>query len=191
MEERGYLFLLIGVGMLAAPTLLGAPNDVAGFGWIPLFMGIRSMRTSGRELQNALYFAIFGLVISWSLWFGIEFVPELFFQFQLVSLFIVLRVFFDAGTFFWLLKAEYMWAPNQQKRLEWLGFSAVGATYFLVSAIITFSTTSMFDLPINILFSLFRISRPIAIVYHGVLVFIFVKLYLEAKGNSGGLRRWN
>ena len=189
MNERGYLLLLIGVGMLASPTLLGVPGDVAGFGWIPIFMGIRSMQTSGRELQNALYFAIFGLVISWSLWLGVELIPELFFQFRLIQPLIVLEMFFDVGTFFWLLKAEYMWAPNRQKRLEWLGFSAIGAVHFLVVAVTVFAGTGLFNLQSNLLFQMFRIMRPLSLAYYGVLVFIFAKLYLESR-NGSGLRRW-
>lgn len=189
MNERGYLFLLIGVGMLASSTLLGAPSDVAGFGWIPLFMGIRSMQTSQREVQNALYFAIFGLVISWSLWLGLELVPTFFMQFSLVQPLVVLQLFFNIGTFFWLLKAEYMWAPNKQKRLEWLGFSVIGAGHFLLLAVTVFAGTDLFSLPIGLLIPIFMLMRPLSLAYYGFLVFIFAKLYLESRGGSG-LRRW-
>jgi len=186
MNERGYLYLLIGGAMLASPTLLFIPGDVAGFGWIPIFMGIRSMQTSPREVQNALYFAIFGMFISWSLRLGVEIVPEFFIQNQLVPLLSILREFFTVGVFFWLLKAEYMWSPNQQKRIEWMGFSAIGLVYFLMMAVFIFAGQGI---PMEIVLFTLRIFRPLSLVYYGVLVFIFAKLYLESR-NGSGLRRW-
>ena len=191
MNDRGYLFLLIGVVLIASP-LLGVPNDIASFGTIFIFIGIRSMQTSQRELQNALYFAIFGLIINWSSWLGVELIPDFFIQFRLVPLLFVLERFFDIGVFFWLLKAEYMWAPNKQKRLEWLGSSALGAVYFFMIALTVFSGVDLLiNLSPNMLFLIFRIRRPLSLAYYGSLVFIFAKLYHESRGGGSGLRRWN
>jgi len=191
MNDRGYLFLLIGAVLIASP-LLGVPNDIASFGTIFIFIGIRSMQTSQRELQNALYFAIFGLIVSWSLWFGVELIPEFFIQFRLVPLLFVLELFFEIGVFFWLLKAEYMWAPNKQKRLEWLGSSALGAVYFFMIVLSVFSGADLLmNLPSNVLFSIFRFIRPLSLAYYGAVVFIFAKLYHESRGGGSELRRWN
>jgi len=191
MNERGYLYLLIGIGIRTGWYFGFIPQEIAIFTAFFIIMGVRELRTSNRELQSAFQFAIIALAINWSAFLGRRFVPELMIGTSLYIPLIVFEIFFDIGVFFWVLKAEYMWAPTKRSRIEWLGFTSVAAIYFLNVFMVTFSRFLQRFLPMGLLINLTNMLRPVSIVYYGVLVFIFAKLYLESRGNSPGLRRWN
>lgn len=185
MAERGYLLLLIGAGLMVFTAL---PMINFGFlfaGMLLILNGVINMRTSAKELEYAKYSAIIALVCGLILSF---FVRPL--SVQLVILVIILQLFFEISTFFWLFKAEYMWSPQQRRRIDWLIYTFAAGLHLLVTMFLYLPVIGFRVLPLVGIFNLFNVQLFTMFLHYGVLIFILVKLYLEAKGNAPGLRRW-
>ena len=187
--ERGYLYLLIGA-LLKASTLLPFNMNVIPFfsleffGYLLIIMGIRYMRTSEKELKNSYYFTIATLMIR----FILPLVRTTNFNF--FSILTVLNIFFSVGIFFWIFKAEYMWSPHTTKRMDLLIYSIVSLIYLVIYGIFIFPMISFRILSQNAISYSFEVLRFINILYYGVLIYILVKLYLEARKNTPGFDRW-
>jgi len=187
--ERGYLYLLVG-GLLLASTLLPFDLNVPFFsleffGYILILMGIREMRTSAKELKNSYYFAVATLILR----FARPFLIGLATPFQ--SILPMLNIFFAVGIFFWLFKAEYMWSPHTTKRLDWLMYSIVALAKLVIYGMIAFPMVWIRILPPNVAIHIFEVFRFVVFLYYAVLIYILVKLYLEARRNGSGFKRWN
>jgi len=183
--DKGYLLILIGAG-LSAFSSLGIMNFAFG-GYLLLVAGVHYLPTSAKELRTAMIFAIVALVLNLRFFL----LPRFLLANIYISSFLsITYLFFAVGAFFWLLKAEYIWSPHSRKRMDLLMYSGVSLIFLLANLIWQFPWISMRMIPINIM-HLFEIIRFINILYHGVLIFILVKLYLEARRNGPGLRRWH
>ena len=191
--EKGYLYLLIGA-LLTATRLLPIGLQLIPFisldffGYVLILIGIRAMRTSEKELKNAYYFAVATLLINFALPWFLR-IPMLsdsaFFALMVIS------VFSSIGIFFWLFKAEYIWSPKRETRMDWLIYSIVSFVYLLLYMIVMFPMISFRILPPNILMQIFEGIGFVNILRYIVLIYILVKLYLGARGSSPGLKRWN
>lgn len=191
--ERGYLYLLVGA-LLTATLLLPSELRLIPFlsldflGYVMILMGIREMRTSTKELKNAYYFTIAVLLID----LVFHLMPTLrisnanFFSMLMMS-----HIFFSIGIFFWLFKAEYIWSPKQENRMDWLMYSVVAFIFLILSAIVVFPLISIRILPTNVFVHVFDALRFVNILRYVVLLYVLVKLYLEARKNGPGFRRWN
>ena len=190
--DRGYLYLLIGALLMAStlfPFNINIPFfSIEFFGYLLILMGIREMRTSAKELKNAFSFAVVTLALRFILrLFPIPTGPAAPFY----DIFPILNIFFAVGIFFWLFKAEYMWSPHTTKRIDWLMYSIVALIRLVIYGIITFPTVSSRILPPNLVVNIFEGFQFVNFLYYAVLIYILVKLYLEARRNSSGLKRWN
>jgi len=195
--ERGYLFLLIGA-LLMATTLLPFNVNVLPFfsldffGYVFILSGIREMRTSAKELRNSYYFAVTAMILRFLLPMLLGLIiSALPFNFLgiLPVLSVVLSVFFTIGIFFWLFKAEYMWSPHNTKRFDWLMYSIVSLVYLLIYGMFMFPI-GLRLLPDVIFVHSIEIFRFINFLYYAVLIYILAKLYLNARGNTPGFKRW-
>ena len=181
--ERGYLLLLIGAGLIAVTALPMTELMFPFLGIVVVLAGIQNMRTARKELKYAQYSAVATLVLN-LVW---VFLP-ISWHIHLWALLMILPIFFEISTFFWLFKAEYMWAPHAKKRFDWLLYTGVASIYFVFSAMIPFSRLG-FSVTTAI-FRLFNFLNLAMFLHYGVLIFILVKLYLESRSGSG-LRRWH
>ena len=181
--ERGYLLLLIGAGLIAVTALPMIDLMFPFLGIVVVLAGIQTMRTARKELAYAKKSAIAALVVSLIRWF----VP-ISWHIHLLVLVMILSTFFEISTFFWLFKAEYMWAPHAKKRFDWLLYTGVASVYFIFSAMIPFSRLGFSA--VTAIFRLFNFLNLAMFLHYGVLIFILVKLYLESRSGSG-LRRWH
>ena len=182
--DRGYLYLLIGA-LLKASTLLPFNMNfipffrLEFFGYLLILMGIREMRTSEKELKNAYYFVVATLMLR----FALSFFPTL-------GILAMLNIFFSIGIFFWLFKAEYMWSPNTTKRMDWMIYSIISLIHLVIYGIFMFPAISFRILTQNMISYSFEIFRFINILYYAVLIYILAKLYLDARKNTPGFKRW-
>jgi len=191
--DRGYLYLLIGA-LLKATTLLPFDLNLLPFfrldfiGYLLILTGVREMRTSSNELKNAYYFAVATLLL--------RFIPFLLspinaiMPVNILGILPVLNIFFSVGIFFWLFKAEYMWSPHTSKRMDWLIYSIVALIKLVFYIALSFAMIDLFTLPLN-LWQILEGMRFINILYYIVLIYILVKLYLEARGDAPGFKRRN
>jgi len=195
--ERGYLFLLIGA-LLMASTLLPFNLNLLPFfsldffGYVFVLTGIREMRTSAKELRNAYHFGIIAMILRFLFPLLLNLIISVIpFNFLVILpvLSVLLSVFFKIGIFFWLFKAEYMWAPHAGKRFDWLMYSIVSFVYLLIYGIFMFPI-SLRILPQAVFMNSIEILRFINFLYYAVLIFILAKLYLNARGNTPGFKRW-
>lgn len=190
--ERGYLLILISAG-ISALSALGMINFAFG-GYLLIAAGLHYLPTAAKELRTAAKFTYITLALSLGFTLFERILPSIFVFNPYVSSFgYIIYLFFSVGIFFWLLKAEYIWSPHARKRMDLLIYSGVALIYLLLN---TFNVLSwlhidllMFNLNMGVNF--FRISDFIDILYHSVLIFILAKLYLEARQNGSGLKRWN
>jgi len=188
--ERGYLFLLIGA-LLTASGLLPLNLNVIPFfsleffGYAMILWGIREMRTSAKELRNANNFAIITLGLRFIFPLIVVLVRPIIPAYFL-GFFPMLIAFFSVGIFFWLFKAEYMWSPHTSKRVDWLMYSVISLIYLVIYGIFMLPMISVRILPQNAV----EIFRFITFLYYAVLIYILVKLYLDARGNRPGFKRW-
>lgn len=183
--DKGYLFILIGAS-LGALNSLGIFNFALG-GYLLVAAGIHYLPTSSKELRAAMIFIFSALALNLRFFLLPGFLLR---NFYLNSFLSILYLFFAVGAFFWLLKAEYIWSPHKRKRMDLLMYSGVALVYLLMSLISLFPWMMIHILPFNII-SLFEIIRFVNILYYGILIYILVKLYLEARQNGPGLRRWH
>jgi len=184
--DRGYLYLLIGALLMAStlfPFNINIPFfSIEFFGYLLILMGIREMRTSAKELKNAYYFAVATLIIR----FIAPLAPA-----NIHSILAVLNIFFSVGIFFWLFKAEYMWSPHAAKRFDWLMYSFISLIYLVIYTILMFPMISFRILPQNVIMQSVEVFRFINFFYYAVLIYILVKLYLDARGGTPKFKRWN
>lgn len=191
--EKGYLYLLVGA-VLTATVLLPTQLQLAQFvsldffGYVFILTGIREMRTSTKELKNAYYFTVAVLIIS--LVFSLMPILMLF-NMHIVSVLIMLRLFFSIGIFFWLLKAEYIWSPKQENRLDWLMYSIVGFVFLALSTAVVFPLISVRILPFNMFMHISTALQFINTLRYAILIYVLAKLYFEARRNGPGFKRWN
>jgi len=210
----GYLLILIGAAIsatIALPfplpyQLLELWYRISLWGYILIAMGMRTIAASPKELHNARNFTYGAMAAA----LGISWLPRLIpFNTQMMFLLMGLQMFFSLGLFFWLFKAEYMWAPHTPKRVNWMLFSAVALIYlllFLIPGIASALGVQNPNLTFTWFFVLTTVFSPaqlqpmtmlanafvfINLLYNIVLFYILVKLYLEERRNGPSLRRWN
>jgi len=180
----GYLFILIGAGLNALSSL-GVFNFALG-GYLIVAGGIHHLPTSVKELRIAIKFAFvaLGISLAFTLFRGV-----LMSNFWLNGFAYVLYTFFSVGTFFWVLKAEYIWSPHAKKRMDLLVYSVVALLHLVLT---TFDVVSWLNVNLVLLsFRLVEFTRFVNLLRYLVLLFILAKLYLESRRNGPGLRRWN
>ena len=184
--DKGYLLILIGAG-LGALGSLGIFSFALG-GYLLIAAGVHYLPTSTKELRTAMIFAFIALALNLRFFL----LPRFVLSNPYINSFLsVLYLFFAVGAFFWILKAEYIWSPHSRKRMDLLMFSGVALIYLLISLVSLFPWISMRILPFNMMMPLFEVIRFVNILYHGVLIYILAKLYLEARQNGPGLKRWH
>ena len=193
--ERGYLYLLIGALLTATGSLPINLNvlpffSLEFFGYLLILMGIREMRTSAKELRNAYYFTIITLGLRFILPLALMVLPRTIVVNSLFSIFYISIIFFSLGIFFWLFKAEYMWSPHTAKRVDWLMYSIVSLVYLGIYIIVVFSVISEQVLSRNAFRNVVDVFRFMPFLYYAVLIYILVKLYLDARGSMPGFKRW-
>lgn len=192
MEQgRGYLLILIGVGLTVA-GMLGVINQfIAGFGFIATMMGIQAVRASPRELGYAYKFGIISLILNFAAFTIFQF--RIFFLLWSIPLLALVMVFFDIGLYFWILKAEYLWSPhNPKRRLDLQIFTLVAGIYFVIHILLFLpGALGINILPPGLWLQLANFIGLMTYIYYGLLIFIFTRFYLEEKNGTGGLKRWN
>ena len=212
--DKGYLLILIGA-IVSATIVFPFPLPagvlelwyrVALWGYALIAMGIRYMHTSRKELNNALNFTYAALITALAL----SWLPRLItFNMHVIFFMMILQMFFSLGIFFWLFKAEYMWAPHMNKRIDWMLYSGIALIHLivvLIPAVANAFGTQSFNLATTWFFIItsvyFSVQMPapttmaqafvfINLLYNVILIYILVKLYLDARRNSSGLKRWN
>ena len=190
--DKGYLYLLIGA-LLTATRLLPGNIQLIPFirldflGYILILSGIRGMRTSEKELKNAYYFAVATVLLNFALpWLTRLPMTNIYFFLALM----VMSVFASIGIFFWLFKAEYIWSPKRETRMDWLIYSSVSFIYLVLYMVVIFPTMSFRILPPTIFRFIFEGIGFVNILRYAVLIYILVKLYLGARRSTPGFNRW-
>jgi len=212
--DKGYLLILVGA-ILSATIVLPLPlpfeildlwHRVSLWGYVLIAVGIRYLHASQKELDNARMFTYGALIAA----LGLSWLPSrMTLSSQVMFLMMTLHLFFSLGLFFWLFKAEYMWAPHANKRIDWMLYSGIALVHlimFLIPAVAVVFGTQNFNLILAWLFmstTIYTAGNALAIttmsnafvlinlLYNIVLFYILIKLYLEARKNGSGLKRWN
>jgi len=214
--DKGYLLILIGAILSATIVLpFPLPDELLNFwhraslwGYALISMGIRYIYTSQKELHNARLFTYAALIVS----LGLSWLPNLIsLNAQVMFLLMGLHMFFSLGLFFWLFKAEYMWSPHANKRIDWMLYSAIALVHlvmFLIPAVAAAFGTQNFNLLSTWFFIVTNIYSSVSVsvsatttmanafvfinlLYNIILYYVLVKLYLDARRNAPGVNRWN
>ena len=194
--ERGYLYLLIGAALTATTLLPFNINPIpfislTFIGYLLVLTGIRSMRTSEKELKNAYHFAIATLIIPWLLRLFTMINMTNFFWIQFLRVLSALGIFASIGIFFWLFKAEYMWSPKRESRIDWLMYSIVSFVYLVLYVMIAFPTISLRFLTPAMAMLISEGARFVNILRYIILLYVLAKLYLDVRKNVSDYKPWH
>lgn len=189
--ERSYLFIFISVVLSAVAALEIMPLNFTIMGYFLVASAIHTLPTAVKELRAALKFTYVAIGLTLALSLLPRILPALFFHnIYITSIMFISYAFVSAGIYFWLLKAEYMWAPHSRKRMDLYIFSGVTLVYLLVNTFFYVSWMNVHLLVFAMRFNIFGAKNFVQILYYAVLLYLIGKLYMEAKNNGGGLRRW-
>lgn len=188
--ERGYLLILIS-GIIGALSALGIIHFAFG-GYLLIAAGLHYLPTATKELKTTMTFTYIALGLSVAFTLFQRLLPNVFIFNPYVNTFgHIIYLFFATGIFFWFLKAEYIWSPHARKRMDLLMYSTVALVYLIAHTFDKISWLHINILMLNLRLNFLQFIFFIDILYHGILIFILVKLYFEARQNASGLKRWN
>jgi len=194
--ERGYLLAMVSVGLIATslfhiPFLSNFPISIPFIGYIVISRAIREMRASTNELNQALKFAyitifinVFLSLIGNMIYHGI--IPGGRFAAIIMFYAPVILLFFCLGIFFWIFKAEYMWSPRKDTRLDFMIFSGLALPLFLINLFLLPIFWHL--IPFGFAGTLLQLSQFLNIARIVFTLFVFYKLYNNAKNATQ--RRW-
>ena len=190
--EKGYLCLLVGALLLATRLLpafdIFTPNFIlffglSVFGYLLILMGIRAIQTPKKELESGYAFAFIAFILRF-IHFLLLITSSSIMATDFFRIFIMLSFFFSVGTFFLLFKAEYMWSSDTTKRGNWFVYSAVALVKLVNYGVMMFPDISFRILPLDVVITIFEAFRFVLLLHYAVLIYILVRLYLEARRNA-------